>query len=82
MGVQVSFGFGNLRLIIRSADGHMTSGGTDDTPVTEAVIKDAQGTVLGRRVFTNALALAEQICPGFVVRDRAPTAPSDDLENK
>lgn len=75
MGVQVSFGFGNLRLILRAAEGHTTGGGTDDTSITEALIKDSRGNVLGCRRFIDALDLVEQICPGVRVRGQLRSEP-------
>ena len=66
MGVQVSFGFGNLRLILRAPEGHATGGGTDDGQLTEAVVKDSHGNILGGRVFHDALELVEHLCPGVV----------------
>jgi hypothetical protein len=78
MGMQVSFGFGNLRIILRVAEGHTTGGGTYEGHLTEAVLKDSQGAVLGSRVFLNALDLVEQLCPG-VVREEYPDKPPLDL---
>ncbi len=73
MGVQVSFGFGNFRLILRAPEGHTTGGGTDEGRLTEAVVEDSQGMVLGRRVFFDALDLVGQLCPG-IVRDKSTAA--------
>ncbi len=66
MGVQVSFGFRNFRLILRAPEGHTTGGGSDGGQFTEAVVKDSQGLILGRRVFHDALELVAQLCPGAV----------------
>lgn len=70
MGVQVSFGFGNFRLILRAPEGHSTGGGSDDGELTEALVKDSQGAVLGRRVFRDTHDLVAQLCPAA-----APTIP-------
>lgn len=74
MGMQVSFGFGNFRLILRVPEGHTTGGGTDDGHLTEAVLKDSQGTVLGSRVFHDALDLVKQLCPGVAGDKHPPSA--------
>lgn len=74
MGIQVSFGFGNFRLILRVPEGHTTGGGSDDGHLTEAVLKDSQGTVLGSRVFHDAFDLVEQLCPG-VAQGKHPDKP-------
>ena len=66
MGIQVSFGFGNFRLILRAPEAHTTGGGTDEGQLTEAVVKDSQGTVLGHRVFHDVFDLVAQLCPGAV----------------
>jgi hypothetical protein len=36
MGMQVSFGFGNFRLILRAPEAHTTGGGTYEGQLTEA----------------------------------------------
>lgn len=66
MGVQVSFGFGNFRLILRVPEGHTTGGGSDDGELTEVLLKDSQGAVLGRRVFRDTRDLVAQLCPAAV----------------
>ena len=63
MGVQVSFGFGNFRLIVRAPEGHTTGGGSDDGELTEVLLKDSRGAVLGRRVFHDTHDLVAQLCP-------------------
>ncbi len=75
MGMQVSFGFGNFRLILRVPEGHATGGGTYEGHLTEAVVRDSQGAVLGSRVFHDALDLVEQLCPG-VARVKHPDEPA------
>ena len=50
----------------------------DDGHLTEAVLKDSQGTVLGSRVFHDAFDLVEQLCPG-VAQGKHPDKPPLDL---
>lgn len=63
MGVQVSFGFGNFRLILRLPEGRAAGSGTDDGELTEAIVKDDRRNVLARRVFRDVRALVDQLCP-------------------
>ncbi|HEY8375056.1 MAG TPA: hypothetical protein VIK91_01150 [Nannocystis sp.] len=74
MGVYFNIGFENFRLILRLPEGRTTSGGSDDGHLTEAVIKDNHGLVLGRRVFRDAHELVEQLCPR-AVPERPPAEP-------
>ena len=66
MGMQVNFGFGNFRLILRVPEAFTTSGGTDEGLFTEAIVKSSQGSVLGRRVFRDVFDLVAQLCPGAI----------------
>ena len=78
MGIQVSFGFGNFRLLLRAPEAHATGGGTYEGPMTEAVVKNSHGAVVGRRVFRDVLDLVAQLCPG-VVQVVPPTEPPKDI---
>lgn len=75
MGMQVSFGFGNFRLILRAPEAHATGGGTYDGQLTEAVVKNSQGAVVGRRVFRDVLDLVAQLCPGVTSAGPSTQAP-------
>jgi len=77
MGIQVSFGFGNFRLILRAPEAHATGGGTYEGPMTEAVVKNSHGAVVGRRVFRDVLDLVAQLCPGVMPVEPPTEAPSD-----
>jgi hypothetical protein len=66
MGMQVSFGFGNFRLILRAPEAHTTGGGNDEGLFTEAIVKNSQGGVVGHRVFRDVFDLVAQLCPGAV----------------
>lgn len=75
MGMQVSFGFGNFRLILRAPGAHTTGGGTYEGQFTEAVVKNSQGAVVGRRVFRDVLDLVAELCPGATPTEPSPHAP-------
>lgn len=75
MGMQVSFGFGNFRLILRAPEAHATGGGTYEGQLTEAVVKNSQGAVVGRRVFRAVLDLVTQLCPGVTPAEPSTQAP-------
>jgi hypothetical protein len=75
MGMQVSFGFGNFRLILRAPEAHATGGGTYEGQLTEAVVKNSQGAVVGRRVFRDVLDLVAQLCPGVTPAEASTQAP-------
>ncbi len=75
MGMQVSFGFGNFRLILRAPEAHGTGGGTYEGQLTEAVVKNSQGAVVGRRVFRDVLDLVAQLCPGVTLAEPSSQAP-------
>lgn len=75
MGMQVSFGFGNFRLVLRAPEAHATSGGTYEGQLTEAVVKNSQGAVVGRRVFRDVLDLVAQLCPGVTPAEPSTQAP-------
>lgn len=82
MGVQVSFGFGNFRLTLRAPEGHATGGGTDEGQITEAVVRNSEGTVLGRRIFHDVLDLVAQLCPGAVPVEQPAERPTCTSANK
>lgn len=78
MGIQVSFGFGNFRLLLRAPAAHATGGGTYEGELTEAVVKNSRGAVVGRRVFRDVFDLVAQLCPS-VVQVEPPTEPPKDI---